>query len=466
MSDLTIVTGKGFTTDRIEATAGALTLYVRTGGADTNDGLTSGNAFLTIQAAINRVPKNIGHTVAIDVGVGTFDGGHVAGFKKSDGNPSFGITGTLDSPTLASGTATGTATGGNTLQLIDAGQGWTGDDLIGHFLRVDSETRAIYANDGTNIYVVSAFTLTTSGKTYEILEPKTIIDTEEAVESAAGFVSRGNALGIDISDFEFDTIAVGVLSANTEFGASLERCRFTACTSSGLSALDTLQGVSVIHCSAMSCAIGYAVSGSIIGSMTGCLAYDSTSYGVYLSNLTNISDLGDIVALANADHGLYVTQGVSDGLTCDRLISTDNTGAGLRLEQTNGLVVVGTDSVLSTNSRYGIELDSNDTSDASEQTELSIVGDLTISDNVLGGIIANNRSVITMSNTNGTGNGGYGLRTDNGSKAIVTSATSITGTTGDTTVNTGNTIFAWTHLVDDGDIIRNFESGSQIERRD
>ena len=448
-------------------TSAAMTLYVRVGGADTNDGLTVGTALLTIQAAVNLIPKSVGHAVSIDIGPGTFDGAYLSGFKRSGDSAAFSITGDLDAPTLASGTATGTATGGNTLLLTDAGQAWTVDNLIGHFLRVDGETRVIYDNDGTNIYVVGAFTLTTSGKTYEILEPKTIIDTEEAVEGDAGFLMKSNAIGVTLQNIEFDSIVVGVYNTDTEFGVDPTSCRFTSCTGSGLRVANAAQGVSVTHCAAMSCAIGFNIaSNAHISSFEGCLSYGSTSYGIYLASLVGLSTLGSIAVISNGDHGLYVAQGAGEGFVCDLVTSTGNTGSGVRLESTNCLCVIGTDSILSSNSRYGIELDDNNTSASSEQTKLDITGNITIASNTLGGIIAKNRSMITMSNTDGTANGGYGLRLDGGSKAIITSATGITGTSGDTTVNTGNTIFTWAQYVDDGDILRNFETDSAIERRD
>jgi hypothetical protein len=59
-----------------EVLTGNRTYYVRTTGSDSNDGLCSGAAFLTIMKAIN-VCKTIdfnGYTVTIDVGSGTFYG--------------------------------------------------------------------------------------------------------------------------------------------------------------------------------------------------------------------------------------------------------------------------------------------------------------------------------------------------------------------------------------------------------
>jgi hypothetical protein len=70
-----------------EVLAADRTYYVRTTGSDSNDGLSSGAAFLTIQKALN-VCKTIdfsGYTVTIDVGSGTFSGQVTGGVMVGQG---------------------------------------------------------------------------------------------------------------------------------------------------------------------------------------------------------------------------------------------------------------------------------------------------------------------------------------------------------------------------------------------
>lgn len=50
-----------------------ITYYVSPTGSDTNDGLTSGTAFKTIQYAIDKLPQIINHTVNINVAQGTYN---------------------------------------------------------------------------------------------------------------------------------------------------------------------------------------------------------------------------------------------------------------------------------------------------------------------------------------------------------------------------------------------------------
>ncbi|MFH5187683.1 hypothetical protein ACHHV8_36695 [Paenibacillus sp. TAB 01] len=59
----------------VSATEGNITLYVATTGNDSNDGLTSGTALRTIQAAINRIPQIVNHQVTINVSAGTYSEG-------------------------------------------------------------------------------------------------------------------------------------------------------------------------------------------------------------------------------------------------------------------------------------------------------------------------------------------------------------------------------------------------------
>ena len=60
--------------ERVNKSTVALTYYVNsTSGSDTNDGLTSGTAFKTIQHAIDSLPQVINHTVTINISSGTYN---------------------------------------------------------------------------------------------------------------------------------------------------------------------------------------------------------------------------------------------------------------------------------------------------------------------------------------------------------------------------------------------------------
>ena len=59
--------------ERVRKSTVSITYYVNTTGSDSNDGLTSGTAFKTIQKAIDSLPQIINHTVIINVASGTYN---------------------------------------------------------------------------------------------------------------------------------------------------------------------------------------------------------------------------------------------------------------------------------------------------------------------------------------------------------------------------------------------------------
>lgn len=132
------VTNKPVTTE-------AMTLYVDAAGNDGNPG-TIGSPLLTIQAAVNKVPKIIRHPVLINVGAGTFDGFAIDNFDFDMAQYAtyLRITGTLADFTTASGPNSGTATGATvgtiasyvygTLTLT--GAAWTVNNLKGKLLHI------------------------------------------------------------------------------------------------------------------------------------------------------------------------------------------------------------------------------------------------------------------------------------------------------------------------------------------
>ena len=82
----------------VQATTADVTYYVRTDGNDNNNGLanTAAGAFKTIQKALDSVPKELRHTVNINVAAGTYvEDVRAAGFQ---GSGSLTITGNQSSP--------------------------------------------------------------------------------------------------------------------------------------------------------------------------------------------------------------------------------------------------------------------------------------------------------------------------------------------------------------------------------
>jgi len=81
----------------VVATSANITYYVATTGLNSNTGLTSGTAFLTVQHAINMLPQFINHTVIINVADGTYAETVIIGGLVGSG--SLTVTGNVVTPT-------------------------------------------------------------------------------------------------------------------------------------------------------------------------------------------------------------------------------------------------------------------------------------------------------------------------------------------------------------------------------
>lgn len=153
-------------------TSAAMTLYVDAAGSDSNDG-SIGSPFLTIQKAIDMVPKRIRHPVTINVGAGNFKGAYISGFCfEYAANPALGnwieINGTLATAS-ATGLMTGpvassTAGSGATWGTVTVtGAGWTVNALSGKLFQVVSGTGSTAATPYTMIVSNTADTITVAG---------------------------------------------------------------------------------------------------------------------------------------------------------------------------------------------------------------------------------------------------------------------------------------------------------------
>jgi hypothetical protein len=160
-----------------------LIVYVRTDGDDTNGGLvdSAAGAKATIQGALEAIAKQAMHNVLISVGAGSFEGFHIDNFELAYGKR-FTIRGTTAAPTLSTGTASGTATGGsgpsgNTLgTIVDSGQAWTVDELKGMKVNILGTFRNIVSNTADTISYAGGSPGTVTGEAYTITERLTVLD--------------------------------------------------------------------------------------------------------------------------------------------------------------------------------------------------------------------------------------------------------------------------------------------------
>jgi len=497
----------------VTQTASDLTYYVRTTGNDNNDGLSADTALLTVQAAIDKIPKLIKHIVIIDIGEGNFAGFYVTAFTL-DKAATLTVKGVLGAPTLTSGTTSGTATGGSTVQLIDSGQSWTVNELRGRLVLVDGNYRAVRNNDATTINFAHAFGSTCSGKAYSILEQKTVFNTNCALTTyrvcvRANVHTRDNLILRDLKLYGV-TSGGGLLAIHTA-GIYLQRVLATNFSSAGIALQKCSSECNFADCVTMSNNswglntiasrlrnldrhYSYSDKWPVVvqfgsncssGSLVVDSQTDSTGAGLQVANCTIVT-LTSLTCEGCAGAGLYAYY----SLTIDIPSFTsktnkagawvwsvlhmdfgsvdvqDNTEDGFRV---GGFSFIDIDSgTVAGNGGYGFYFnqDSGSTYNRIAHGTLNLMGNITVSSNTLGGILCTNHGVVCVTNVDGS-NTGYGLTLRTGASAVVTTDTGITGSSGDVTIDDGYTALTWaSDFSADGDQVYNATNGCRIERRD
>ena len=145
------------------STSRDLTYYVSATGDDSKNGLSPGNAFLTIQAAFDLLPEVIRHNILISIGEGTFDPAALAD-KEITGEGSLVIRGTLGAPTLTTGNTSGTyfyTSSTNDTVVPFVADNWTVDELRGMLLKVAATGKGdvyqvICSNQANSIFIGNA----------------------------------------------------------------------------------------------------------------------------------------------------------------------------------------------------------------------------------------------------------------------------------------------------------------------
>lgn len=455
-----ITQASGMIGDVLTRTNGDLTYYVRTTGDDGNDGLSAGNAFLTVNEALDRIPRHIKHDITVDVGSGSFTTFDITGFNIELGG-SLTVEGKLATPSL-DGLDSGTATGGSVIQLIDTGGGWTTDELRGLLVKIGDDYRVVRENTGTIVNFGSNFPATCSGKAYEILE----IDTTVTGTSGLGFGPIGvcdNKVAqrdLYIRNFKTTTGTVGLFAFTTDLGI-VERI-YTSGAYYGVG-LQTVGGEpKLFEVYATGCTYGIWSRTLMNFKESRLGSYNNTGSGFYMdmnvatSNITGFFD-------NNGEHGIEAvdTAGIVD--VESYFYAKDNTLSGIKLHNCSSFDI--DSGTLEDNGAYGLEVDDDTVGNRSQGSFANLVGDITIQNNTDGGIIMRNRSGIALTNVDGSGNGNYGLELKAGSYALVTLNTGITGDTGDVVID--GEAFTWaTDFSSDGDVVMDLTSGCRIERRD
>ncbi len=213
-------------------TTAALNLYVDPTGSDSNACTSTGTAAcLTIQGAIDKVPKTILDPVIVTVGAGNFAGAYVAGFtvgkpRSVAAGAYLSLLGTLATSTdLATGSATGTFTSGTAGTSSPAvfgtgvmtGQTWTVNDLRGRFVEVTGGTgsgqiRVVQSNTADTITIAGTWTAVTGTSTFAIRDSVSVVNSGVVVPVQINAVVGTAAIGFVIYD-NLAEVGVGTTSA-------------------------------------------------------------------------------------------------------------------------------------------------------------------------------------------------------------------------------------------------------------
>jgi len=505
----------------VHETTGDMTFYVRTDGDDAHDGLSESSALATVEAALAKIPKVLKHAVIVSVGPGEFAGFGLAGFQALHPNGCLLIQGSWAAATPTTGTASGTSTSGDALSLTDSGQSWTTDDLKGKVLQVGSEYRYIRSNDATQVQVVGAFSASTSGKAYAVVEHGTILNSARssvvyAMIEAIGNLAAGNTLtspyqvscfrveggGYYDAIWQWDTHGVSLshIQGTGNYwggGGELVRGRFyvndvwmesAGVASGGLlywNYVDSLRINRIYAYDSGGSGLRIAVAQHVEGEYF--YLVDNAEHGVDLT-VCQFVGLSNVVATGNGESGIYslyssVVSFINPVLTGNAVGATSygtdhfdfdgssldisaNTSHGIFAGQATRFVDIDGGSI-SNNGGFGVVLDENALGNRGGGSFLNAAGTITITGNALGGIIGKCDSGMALTDVSGSNTGGYGVELQVGSYAIVTGDTDLTGGSGDATIDGGSTALVWaTDFAANGAAEANTSNFCRIERRD
>jgi hypothetical protein len=463
----------------VHKTTENITLYVRSGGNDDNDGLTVGNAKLTLQNAIDALPKYVMHDLVVDLGEGDLGPADIAGFTIDGGTLT--VRGTLGQPTLATGTPTGTADGGSTTQLVDSGQSWTTNELRGVLLLVDGEYRVVRNNDGTTINLVAPYSGSVNGKAYEILEQKTSLTGASRFYSSATLTSTAcitNSTSISIQNIKMDGVTIGFYGAYTG-GMELSRCAVDNSVY-GIVYQTIFGEINMFDCYVGNSSKGYyIVKSHFLRQAEGIYAFNNSAQGVSIDGLNGCSEfehwcmddngvgvqLSFIDGIAQVKEKLTIYNSDSYGLYAYNVGYIDLDDVDIQSNGNHGIFIDGCKNVdidsgtISSNAGWGLLL--------KKCTNADLSGTITVASNSSGGLRAEQLSYVNITNMDGSNTGDYGVEVGDMSKVKITSATGITGNTSDATVDRGSTGLTWAgDFSSDGDLVYSAAHAAYMERED
>lgn len=426
-------------------TRDAVTLAVNGGtGSDTPtdtrpalivEGDHSAEPFETIQAAIDALPKNIVHAVQVSVAEGNYTGFQVKGYHCADGSgiasTNLTIQGTTALATLTTGTASGTATGGGGRTLVDTGQSWTVNELRGMFVNVTGGTGSgqylvVESNTADTITFVQipspAFA---SGSVYEIREGKTIINS--ANPAGGGILVASHVGRIDLVDFVTTGTTFGLVGIGVQGRFVATRVHITGSY------------------------YGFVLQDSLRMALNQIAVFNSTSSALNIVNVGHLNINSNFGWLIDTSGDLGLNAYACNGVNVTGLTVSGCTGYSVYIGSMDLAELL---DVHIDGGSYGVV--------AGGTKILFLRGDVSNCGN--DGVFLDNANLSVTTALSGTGNGRWGVYGFMNSSVELRVTPTITGTSGDTTVDQSTPLVWATDLNDVGEGAVNHFTGSRIAR--
>ncbi len=446
-------------------TTADVTYYVSTAGNDGNDGLTPATALLTIQAAINKIPRVISHHIVVNVGPGNFAGFVVTGRTVDVANGSFIIRGSdFVTYTPPHGNSSGTGTNGNEWELIDATQSWGVNELCGKLVYVNGDYLYIRSNTATALYTVGVSSSTMMGKAYVLKDHSTIINSTS--HPMASIFVDANLGTIILEKLKVASTSgvhnIYISQTNATIRYIWANMPTASPAGSAITVLAT--GLPTLLENIYTCDsfIGIRIFASSSAVLLNTMARTNTYAGVYV-------DSSSAVFLDHA-YGDDSFRGI---VMLNNLASTI-TGSKVRGNSLYGIEVL---SVLEAtiygneceSNLYGMGLNTPRNDPRVPRIKLhgslgALVENIVLKNNTQDGLIIGSGSVIGLGGITGTGNGGHGMYVRFGAHVIFTTTT-VTGSGGD--IKLGTTTYSYaSDFATDGDYKVDASEDSFIKRID
>lgn len=327
-------------------TVAPITLYVKADGNDSNPG-TLALPLLTIQEAVNRIPKFVDHPVVVDIGEGSFAKFDVSNFVIG-ASGSIGVTGTMVTATLASGLTSGTSTGGSKTTLTKTGAGWTVDDLRGRWVKMGpTSLYLIKSNTATTLTIVGEAAVTMSGKVFVIQDNGTLLT--DGIVRLSTISGAGDITSVTIQKLKLDTTAVCGISCGGVRATTYLQYLYGSCPSGSAITATFCDYLVANNCYATGNGDAFKLQNVVSAVVMNCMSYISDSNGLAL--LKSYAEVNDC-AFYDGNNGVLQQGGECLLNTVDCSNNVEN-GVGLTYNTEAILIsVVGTG-----NGSWGVYLD-------------------------------------------------------------------------------------------------------------